>query len=222
MGSLIAVRDLVKRYGDRTDVLGGITFSIDAGDFVTIYGRSGCGKTTLLNILGGLDRPTSGSVLVEGQDIVDLSEDHLAALRLEKMGFVFQEYNLIPGLTVRENVTLPLKFSKRKNGNLVAGLLKKFEIEHIAEEKANRISGGEAQRTAIARAMTNEPVIVLADEPTGNLDDDNAENVMDMFQLARVEFHTTIVLATHDKNLASEANKRMFLHEGRIDSDDQV
>ena len=217
MGSLIAVRDLVKRYGDRAEVLGGISFSIDAGDFVTIYGRSGCGKTTLLNILGGLDKPTSGSVLIEGQDIVVLSEDQLAALRLEKMGFVFQEYNLIPDLTVRENVALPLKFSKRKNGDMVAKLIKKFEIEHIANEKANRISGGEAQRTAIARAMTNEPVIVLADEPTGNLDEDNAENVMDMFQLARSEFRTTVVLATHDRNLAEEADRRMFLHEGRID-----
>ena len=222
MGSLIVVEDLVKRYGDRADVLNGITFSVEAGDFVAVYGRSGCGKTTLLNILGGLDRPSSGSVLIEGTDIVTLSEDDLAKVRLEKVGFVFQDYNLLPDLTVRENVALPLRFSKRKNGDQVAKLLRKFEIEYIADEKANRISGGEAQRTAIARAMTNEPVIVLADEPTGNLDDDNAENVMDMFQLARTEFHTTIVLATHDRNLASEANRRMFLHEGRIESDDQV
>jgi putative ABC transport system ATP-binding protein len=217
MGSLIVVENLVKRYGERPDVLGGVSFSIEAGDFVTIYGKSGCGKTTLLNIMGGLDRPSAGSILFEGKDMFGLSENELAEMRLSRIGFVFQDYNLLPDLTVRENLALPLRLSKRKDGRRVEVLLGKFDLEHIADVKSAKISGGEAQRTAIARAMTNEPVIVLADEPTGNLDRGNAENVIDMFQLARTEFHTTIVLATHDENLTSEATRRMFLHDGVID-----
>lgn len=217
MHDVIVVRDLVKTFSDRVEVLDGLTFSIGAGDFVAVYGKSGCGKTTLLNILGGLDSPTSGSVSIDGENVADMSEDELAHLRLSKIGFVFQDYNLIQDLTVRENLELPLKFSKRGNGNHISNLLSKFGIEHIADESAKKISGGEAQRTAIARAMVNEPRILIADEPTGNLDKENAENVMEMFRVACKDFGTTIVLATHDTGIADRASHRMHLEHGKIE-----
>jgi putative ABC transport system ATP-binding protein len=219
MGALVVARDLVKRYNDKTEVLNGVSFSIETGDFVAVYGRSGCGKTTLLNILGGLDRPTSGVVEIDGDNIVDMDENELARLRLQKVGFVFQDYNLLNDLTVRENIELPLKFSRKTDGDRVGYLQETFGIGHISNDTANKISGGEAQRVAIARAMMNEPSIILADEPTGNLDDENAENVMEMFQLARREFGTTVVLATHDSQVAKHASRTMHLHEGRTNDE---
>ena len=212
---VIQVMDLIKRYNSRPAVLDGIAFSVDEGELLTIYGRSGCGKTTLLNILGGLDRPTSGDVAIDGRSIVDLSEDELAKLRLDKIGFVFQDFNLLMDLTVRENVALPLRFSKKKDSDRVDALLEKFDIRHIANETANKISGGEAQRTAIARAMMNEPRIILADEPTGNLDEESTTNVMDTFSLVRKEFGTTLVLATHDQELSGRATRRILLRDGK-------
>jgi putative ABC transport system ATP-binding protein len=219
MGALVVARDLVKRYNDKTEVLNGVSFSIETGDFVAVYGRSGCGKTTLLNILGGLDRPTSGVVEIDGDNIVDMDENELARLRLQKVGFVFQDYNLLNDLTVRENIELPLKFSGKTDGDRVGYLQETFGIGHISNDTANKISGGEAQRVAIARAMMNEPSVILADEPTGNLDDENAENVMEMFQLARREFGTTVVLATHDSQVAKHASRAMHLHEGRTNDE---
>jgi putative ABC transport system ATP-binding protein len=211
---IIETRRLVKRYDGRDPVLDGVSLSVDQGEFVMVYGKSGCGKTTLLNILGGLDRPTSGEILIDGSSIVGLSEDELARIRLEKIGFVFQDYNLLLDLTVRENVTLPLKFSRKKDGGRVDVLLEKFDIAHIARETANKISGGEAQRVAIARAMMNWPRLILADEPTGNLDNENTTRVMEMFGLVREEFETTIVVATHDRELARHATTRVFLANG--------
>jgi putative ABC transport system ATP-binding protein len=212
---VIEVRDLVKMYNGRNPVLDGISFSVNEGEFVMIYGKSGCGKTTLLNILGGLDRPTSGSVAIDGENIADLSEDNLANMRLRKIGFVFQDFNLLMDLTVKENIALPLRFSRKKDGGSVMAMLEEFDIKHIANETANKISGGEAQRVAIARAMMNEPRIILADEPTGNLDSENTSNVMQMFGLVRRDFGATIVLATHDKELASHATTKIFLENGK-------
>jgi putative ABC transport system ATP-binding protein len=145
---VILAADLVKRYNGRSTVLDGVTFSVDPGEFVMIYGKSGCGKTTLLNILGGLDRPTSGEVTIDGQSIVGKSEDALAKLRLNKIGFVFQDFNLLMDLTIRQNVALPSLFSKKQARDRVEELLKKFGIDKMADEPANRISGGEAQRTS--------------------------------------------------------------------------
>ncbi len=212
---VIEVRDLVKKYNGRKTVLDGVSFSVNESEFVMVHGKSGCGKTTLLNIIGGLDRPTSGNVVIDGQSIVELSEDELAHLRLQKVGFVFQDFNLLLDLTIRENVALPLRFSKRGDGGHVDQLLGKFDIAHIANETANKVSGGEAQRAAIARAMMNEPKIILADEPTGNLDLENTQNVMAMFELVRREFGATIVLATHDRELAKHATTKVFLNDGK-------
>jgi len=214
-GQIIRVENLVKKYDGRNAVLDGLNFSVEERELVMVYGKSGCGKTTLLNILGGLDRPTSGEVVLDGVSIAGLSEDDLARMRLQKVGFVFQDYNLLMDLTVKQNVSLPLKFSKRKDAGRVDELLKKFDIHHVANETANKISGGEAQRAAIARAMMNEPKIILADEPTGNLDLENTDNVLKMFQLVRRDFDTTIVLATHDRDLAEHSTSRIFLSNGK-------
>lgn len=212
-GNVIEARDIVKKYNDKK-VLDGVSFSVGEREFVTVYGKSGCGKTTLLNIIGGLDGLTSGDILVDGKSIVGLSEDALAKMRLSKIGFVFQDFNLILDMTVRENIALPARFSGKRNVSRVDELLKKFEISHIADETANKISGGEAQRAAIARALMNEPKIILADEPTGNLDAENTENVIRTFQLAMRDFGTTIVLATHDIDLASYSSTKITLNEG--------
>ncbi len=214
-GPLISVKDVVKRYDDRLVVLDGVSLSIEQGDFVTIYGKSGCGKTTLLNLIGGLDRPTSGEIKIDGQSLIEMTEDELARTRLSKIGFVFQDYNLLQELTIRENITLPLLLSKKKDGERVDDLLRRFDIEGIAGSAANRVSGGEAQRAAIARAMANGPKIILADEPTGNLDPENALNVIEMFQMAGRDFGTTVVLATHDQNLATHSTKSIRLVDGK-------
>lgn len=215
MTDLIEVTDLVKKYDGRKTVLDGVSFSVKEGEFVTVYGKSGCGKTTLLNILGGLDRPTSGEVVIDGENIVDKSEDELARFRLEKIGFVFQDYNLLMDMTIRENVALPLRFSKREGTRRVDQLLKKLEISHIADETANKVSGGEAQRAAIARALINEPRILLADEPTGNLDEENTNAVIEMLRRVIDDLGTTLVLATHDRELAAFASTTIMLVDGK-------
>jgi ABC-type lipoprotein export system ATPase subunit len=212
---VIEVTELVKKYNGRKAVLDGVSFLVDEGEFVMVYGKSGCGKTTLLNILGGLDRSTSGSVVIDGESISVLSEDELAKMRLEKIGFVFQDFNLLLDLTVRENIALPLRFSGKQDGGRIDTMMDKFDIKPLANETANKISGGEAQRVAIARALVNEPKIILADEPTGNLDAENTANVMKMFGLVREDFGTTVVLATHDKELAGHATVRIFLEKGK-------
>ena len=212
----IRVENLVKKFDGRAAILDGVSFSVTKGEFVMIYGKSGCGKTTLLNILGGLDRPSSGRIILDGINIADCTEDELSRIRLEKVGFVFQDFNLLQELTLKENVALPLKFSGKKDNGKIDGLLEKFDIKNISNETANKVSGGEAQRAAIARAIANDPVIVLADEPTGNLDQENTDNVMKMFELARSDFGTTILLATHDEELATRATKKILLKDGKV------
>jgi putative ABC transport system ATP-binding protein len=213
---VIEVDNLVKKFNGRKPILDGVSFSVGEKEFVTVCGKSGCGKTTLLNILGGLDRPTSGRVAIDGVDITDLGEDDLARLRLQKIGFVFQDYNLLMDLTVRENIALPLRFSKGRDTGVVDRLLEKFEISHIAGETANKISGGEAQRAAIARALVNTPRIILADEPTGNLDSENTRIVIETLQLVIKDFETTVVLATHDNDLAAFSSMRIEIVDGRV------
>ena len=215
MNRLIVADNLVKRY-DKANILNGASLSADTGDFIIIHGKSGCGKTTLLNIMGGLDRPSSGTVWIGGVNIVDLPESELAGFRLANIGFVFQDYNLLPELTVRENVALPTRLAGREDDKHVDNLLREFGIEHIAEEISAKISGGEAQRTATARALANRPKIVLADEPTGSLDRENSDSVIEMLHLARDTSRTTVIIATHEHDLATPG-RRMLLNDGRID-----
>ncbi len=206
--------------GDREyPVLKGIDFKVEREDFIGIMGRSGCGKTTLLKMIGTMDRPTKGSIFYEDTDVRRLKTEELAALRRNKIGFVFQEFNLMENLSVEENIMLPMVLNRRgyrdmravvdTNAGLleISGLLKKYPYE---------LSGGEKQRVAIARALSNNPDIILADEPTGNLDMPSALNIMDCFTRINRENHKAVVVVTHDPLIASYCGKVLFLGEGVI------
>lgn len=208
------VKDVVKSYNhDRPAVIDGVNLKVEKGELIVLIGRSGCGKTTLLNLIAGLDRPTSGEIVIDETDLTKMSEDELARFRLLNIGFVFQDYNLIQDLTILENVELPLKLAKTKNLQRARELLEVFDIAKLAGEKANTVSGGEAQRAAIARAIANNPKVLLADEPTGNLDEENEVNVMNYFKKIQSEFGMTIVVATHNKSLSSFGNWMMDFEE---------
>ena len=218
----IRVEDLKKRYGTGDDAvfaLRGLSFSIDRGEFIAIIGPSGCGKTTLLNILGALDRPTSGKVFIDGVDISQLGNKELAMIRSRKLGFVFQDFNLLSRMSVVENVELPLfiagadpAFSRRR----AMSLLGRLGIAHKASKNVNNISGGERQRVAVARALANDPKIVLADEPTGNLDTRNTEMMMGLMKQLHKEFGKTLVIITHNPDVASHAQRVISIRDGSI------
>jgi len=214
--------DLKKRYGTGDDAvfaLRGMSFSIRHGEFIAIIGPSGCGKTTLLNILGALDRPTSGKVYIDGIDISKLGNKELAIVRSRKLGFVFQDFNLLSRMSVVENVELPLfiagadpAFSRRRS----VALLGRLGIAQKADRNVNNISGGERQRVAVARALANDPKIVLADEPTGNLDTKNTEMMMALLKQLNKEFGKTLVVITHNPEVASHAQRVISIRDGTI------
>jgi putative ABC transport system ATP-binding protein len=218
----IQVDNLKKRYGTGDDAvlaLRGMSFSIENGEFIAIIGPSGCGKTTLLNILGALDRPTSGKVFIDGVDISQLGNKELAMIRSRKLGFVFQDFNLLSRMSVVENVELPLfiagadpAFSRRRSMSLLARL----GIAHKANKNVNNISGGERQRVAVARALANDPKIVLADEPTGNLDTRNTEMMMGLMRQLNKDFGKTLVIITHNPEVASHAQRVISIRDGSI------
>jgi len=218
----IQVADLKKRYGtggDEVYALRGLSFSIDRGEFIAIIGPSGCGKTTLLNILGALDRPTSGKVFIDGVDVSLLGNKELAMVRSRKLGFVFQDFNLLSRMSVVENVELPLfiagadpAFSRRRS----LALLGRLGIAHKAHQNVNNISGGERQRVAVARALANDPRIVLADEPTGNLDTRNTEMMMGLMKQLNEEFRKTLVIITHNPEVAAHAQRVISIRDGSI------
>jgi len=209
---MIVVENLVKSY-DRTKapIINGANLRVGKGEMVILMGRSGCGKTTLLNLIAGLDRPTSGKIIVNGTSLEDMSEDELARFRLLNIGFVFQDYNLISDLTILDNVMLPLKLAGEKKTDRAMRLLEIFDITDLARMKANTVSGGEAQRAAIARAIANKPKVLLADEPTGNLDAENEINVMNHFKIIQDMFDTTIIIATHNNGMRSYGNRTIML-----------
>jgi len=214
--------DLKKRYGTGDDAvfaLRGMSFSIQHGEFIAIIGPSGCGKTTLLNILGALDRPTSGKVYIDGIDISKLGNKDLAIVRSKKLGFVFQDFNLLSRMSVVENVELPLiiagadpLLSRRRS----LSLLGRLGISQKAERNVNNISGGERQRVAVARALANDPKIVLADEPTGNLDTKNTDMMMALLKQLNKEFGKTLVVITHNPDVAAHAKRVISIRDGAI------
>jgi putative ABC transport system ATP-binding protein len=225
--AVISVRELVKTYhvGEiAVPALRGISLEIDAGEFVTVVGPSGSGKSTLMHILGCLDLPTSGQYFLDGTDVSHLSEDQLSEVRNHKIGFVFQGFNLLPRTSALENVELPLLYN---SGRLTATERRRRTLEALAavglkdraEHHPNQLSGGQQQRVAIARALMNNPSILLADEPTGNLDSRTSIEVMDIFQALRVERGITIVLITHEQQVAEYGSRIVVFKDGRIVSD---
>ncbi|MEM0015701.1 MAG: ABC transporter ATP-binding protein [Saccharolobus sp.] len=219
--NIIRLENITKEYEGnvKTTALNNINLEINEGEFIAILGPSGSGKTTLLLILGILDRPTQGKVYVNNKDVTRMSDSEISKIRNEYIGFVFQNYNLIPRLTVFQNVELPLVargIPKKKREDIVIEALKLVGIESLIKKRSSELSGGQQQRVAIARALAQNPKIILADEPTGNLDSVNAKIVMDTFKKINEELKTTIVVVTHDKEVASYARRKIFIRDGKI------
>src|SRR5579863_4760686 len=217
------VRDITKNLPlgrERIDILKGISFQIMSGEFVSIVGPSGSGKSTLLGIIAGLDNPTSGQVLIDGIDITRMSEGKLAAVRNNKIGMVFQAYNLIPTLTAQENVEVPLYVGKHKGtpSERAKELLDLVGLSHRLKHRPNQLSGGEQQRVAIARSLAADPAFVIADEPTGNLDASNGENVLKLIAFLRAQTGKTFIIATRDPVVASHADRSIRIIDGLIAS----
>jgi putative ABC transport system ATP-binding protein len=214
----------IYRTGDvEFQALDDVSFKIEDGEFVAIMGPSGSGKSTLMHILGALDSPTSGKYFLDGRDVSSLSDDELADIRREKIGFVFQAFNLLPRTTVLRNVMLPLVYAganedereKRARASLISAGLDEEHFHHMS----NQISGGQIQRVAIARALVNNPSMILADEPTGNLDSKTGEIVMGTFQKLNEKYHSTIVLITHEQDIAEHADRILFIKDGKLVED---
>jgi putative ABC transport system ATP-binding protein len=203
---------------ERIDILKGISFRILSGEFISIIGPSGSGKSTLLGIIAGLDNPTGGQVLVDGVDITRMTEGRLAAVRNNKIGMVFQAYNLIPTLTAQENVEVPLYVGRHKGSPSARAkeLLDLVGLSHRLGHRPSQLSGGEQQRVAIARALATDPAIVIADEPTGNLDARNGENILRLIADLRAQTGKTFVIATHDPNVAAHADRIMRIVDGLL------
>src|SRR5579872_1397436 len=213
-----------RRGSETIHALDGVTLAIDNGEFVAIVGRSGSGKTTLLDLIGLLLKPTSGRLLIDGVDTTALRDRDRAPMRARKIGFVFQEYNLLPGLNVLENVMLPLRYAKDgKDGRQRAmDLVARVGLADRARHRPAELSGGQAQRVAIARAMINRPSPILLDEPTGAVDTETAQQLIELMQRLNTEDGVTIILVTHDLELAANARRRIRLKDGRVLADDRT
>ncbi|PKN03293.1 macrolide ABC transporter ATP-binding protein [Candidatus Dependentiae bacterium HGW-Dependentiae-1] len=226
--ALLQARKLTKTFmlpGRELTVLHDISFSIEKGEFLSITGQSGSGKSTLMHIIGCLDVPTTGSYFIEGQDISHLSPDELAHIRNKKIGFVFQQFNLLPDLTALENVALPQLYagiSEKEAYAKAEKLLCSVALDCRLDHHPQRMSGGEQQRVAIARALINDPAIILADEPTGNLDSKTGHMVMDMFFKLNQEAGITIIIVTHDMELAKQTRRIIKLLDGKIEQDQKT
>lgn len=220
LNTIIAAEDLGKSVATadgKLHILSSITLAIKAGESIAVVGESGSGKTTLISLLAGLDSPTAGSIRVNGQNITAMNEDGRAALRNELIGFVFQSFQLLPGLTALENVMLPLELSGTKNAKAqAAALLDRVGLSHRLSHTPNQLSGGEQQRVALARAFVTQPAILFADEPTGNLDSKTGTHIIDLLFELNLEHHTTLILVTHDPVLAARCQRTLRLDAGRL------
>ncbi|MBM6918180.1 ABC transporter ATP-binding protein [Intestinimonas butyriciproducens] len=218
--SILQTKDLKKYYGSgdtQVKALDGVDLSVEQGEFVAIVGTSGSGKSTLLHMLGGLDRPTSGSVLVDGKDIFSLKDEGLTIFRRRKIGFVFQAYNLVPVLSVWENIVLPIQLDGRKvDREYVREVIGILGLEKKLKSLPNQLSGGQQQRVAIARAMATKPAILLADEPTGNLDSKTSQDVLSLMKVTGQKFAQTMVMITHNEEIAQMAHRIVRIEDGRI------
>lgn len=220
---ILKTSGLEKTYGgekNRVTALNPINLSVEEGEFVAITGPSGSGKSTLLHLMAGLDNPTAGSVSIDGKNITQMSQSHLAVFRRRKIGFIFQFYNLIPVLTAIENIKLPLLLDDRKVDNYyIDELMGLLGIRNRKTHLPSTMSGGQQQRVAIARALASKPSIILADEPTGNLDSSNSQEVIDLLKLTIRKYHQTLVMVTHDEKIAEEADRIIRIEDGYITED---
>lgn len=222
---ILKVENLRKEYGEgnsKVVALDGIDLDIERGEFVAIVGPSGSGKSTLLHIIGGVDSPDDGKIYIDGNDISKYSSKELAYFRRRKVGLIYQFYNLIPNLTVRHNIELPLKLDKRKiNQDEISDIVKKLGIESRLDFFPSELSGGQQQRVAIARSLIYNPSIILADEPTGNLDRKNSKEIIEIFKYFNRSLKQTIILITHDEEVALEANRIITIVDGKIVGDER-
>ena len=222
MNTLLEIKNITKYYGSGDNVskaLNGVSFTMKQGEFTAVMGASGSGKSTLLNVIATIDRPSSGSILLEGRDIAEMKEQELAAFRRDRLGFIFQEYNLLDTLTVGENIVLPLNLQKRpvrETQDRLRTVAASLEITEQLDKFPRQLSGGQRQRSACTRALITEPALILADEPTGALDSANSKSLMQTFTMMNQRLGSTILMVTHDAVVGSYASRVLFLKDGRI------
>mgnify|MGYP002572138297 CR=1 FL=1 len=223
---LMQIQHLSKVYGqgeNQVRAVDDISFTVEKGEFLAIIGPSGSGKSTLLHILGGVDRPTSGKVFVDGQDVYAQNEDQLAIFRRRQVGLIYQFYNLIPVLNVVENMTLPVLMDGRQvNQERLEELLDVLGLRGREKHLPNQLSGGQQQRVSIGRALMNAPAVVLADEPTGNLDRKNSQEIVELLKMSNKKYGQTLVIITHDENIALQAHRVIAIEDGRITRDERI
>lgn len=220
---ILKVKDLCKTYSNgenEVKALDHISFSVEKGEFVAIVGQSGSGKSTLLHLIGGVDMPSTGEIFVEGKEIYKKSSEEMAIFRRRQVGLVYQFYNLIPVLNVVENITLPLKLDGRKiNTEHLNEILEVLGLKERKNNLPKQLSGGQQQRVSIGRALINAPALLLADEPTGNLDNKNSQEIIELLKYSNKKYHQTLIIVTHDEEIALQANRIIRLQDGRIVSD---
>ena len=223
---ILRVENLKKTYGKGNTLvkaLDGVSFTVEKGEFVAIVGASGSGKSTLLHLLGGVDRPTSGKIIIDGEDIYSLNETNLAIFRRRQVGLIYQFYNLIPILNVEENMTLPILLDgKTPDKEYLKELIETLGLERRISHLPNELSGGQQQRVSIGRALMNRPALLLADEPTGNLDSKASHDIIELLKLSNKKYKQTIIMITHDHSLALNASRIITIDDGKIVSDEMV
>lgn len=223
---ILKVENLCKTYGKGENIvhaLDNVSFSVSKGEFVAIIGPSGSGKSTLLHILGGVDRPTSGKVFMDGCDVYSQNEDQLAVFRRRQVGLIYQFYNLIPVLNVTENITLPVLMDGQKvNNERLNELITTLKLNGRENHLPNQLSGGQQQRVSIGRALMNAPAVVLADEPTGNLDSKNSREIMELLKYSNERYDQTLIIITHDENIALQADRILTVEDGKIKKDEVI
>ena len=221
---ILKVENLCKTYGsgeNAVHALDNVSFSVEKGEFIAIIGPSGSGKSTLLHILGGVDKPSSGKVFMDGKDVYSQDDEQLAIFRRRQVGLIYQFYNLIPVLNVTENITLPVLMDGQQiNDSRLKELISTLKLNGREEHLPNQLSGGQQQRVSIGRALMNAPAVVLADEPTGNLDSKNSQEIVDLLKLSNEKYNQTLIIITHDENIALQADRIIAIDDGKITRDE--
>ena len=223
---ILKVENLCKTYGsgeNAVHALDNVSFSVEKGEFIAIIGPSGSGKSTLLHILGGVDKPSSGKVFMDGKDVYSQDDEQLAIFRRRQVGLIYQFYNLIPVLNVTENITLPVLMDRQQiNDSRLKELISTLKLNGREEHLPNQLSGGQQQRVSIGRALMNAPAVVLADEPTGNLDSKNSQEIVDLLKLSNEKYNQTLIIITHDENIALQADRIIAIDDGKITRDEVI